>query len=62
MRFIPATREKTAAGFFRARPGWLKVARMELLGAVKSPPIGELKSSIRKMAEATQIAQVTIDR
>jgi len=38
-----------------------KVARMESLGACKSPSIGESKSSIRKMAEATQIAQTTTD-
>ena len=29
---------------------------------LKSPSIGELKSSIRKTAEATQIAQITIDK
>jgi hypothetical protein len=29
---------------------------MESLGACKSPSIGESKSSIRKMAEVTQIA------
>jgi hypothetical protein len=39
-----------------------KVARMESLGACKSPSIGESKSSIREMAEATQIAQTTIDK
>ena len=37
------------------------MARKESLGALRSPPIGESKSSIRKMAEATQTAQTTID-
>ena len=40
----------------------LKVARMESLEALKSPSIGESKSSIKKMAEATQVAQITIDK
>lgn len=35
---------------------------MELLEALNSPSIGELKSSIKKMAEATQVAQITIDK
>ena len=34
---------------------------MESLEALNSPSIGESKSSIRKIAEATQIAQITID-
>ncbi len=60
MRFIPATHRK----IWTARQGasiLAKVARMESLGACKSPSIGESKSSIRKIAEATQTAQVTID-
>ena len=40
----------------------LKVARMESLEALNSPSIGESKSSIKKMAEATQVAQITIDK
>jgi hypothetical protein len=40
----------------------LKVARMESLGTRMNPSSGESKSSMRKTAEATQIAQVTIDR
>ena len=39
----------------------LKVARIESLGALRSPSIGESKSSIRKIAEETQIAHVTMD-
>ena len=40
----------------------LSVARRESLGARNTPSSGESKSSMRKMAEATQIAQIVIDR
>lgn len=40
----------------------LSVVRRESLGAHNTPSSGESKSSMRKMAEATQIAHVVIDR
>ena len=40
----------------------LSVVRRESLGARNTPSRGESKSSMRKMAEATQIAHVVIDR
>ena len=39
-----------------------RVARMEVARRAWSPSIGESKSSMRKMADATQIAQITIDK
>ena len=38
------------------------VVRRESLGARNTPSRGESKSSMRKLAEATQIAHVVIDR
>jgi hypothetical protein len=61
VRFIPGAVQKLGR-LFQGASILAKVARMESLGACKSPSIGESKSSIRKMAEVTQIAQTTIDK